>query len=306
MARATFNPDHVLMTDYMEGDIPEQAGLPVIDEFMQNSVVMQLAQYEEMDGLEKEFDIFLGGVGAYWVGEGQVIKTSKPTWAKAKMRAHKLGVILPASREFLTYSMTDFFEVMRPQIARAFQLKFDSATLLNVENPYTQSIVQSAQNAENYIEGDLNVANYDQLVDGLYDNGFEPSTAVSKVANTSVLRQFARDINGVNTLMYDHTARTLDGVGIVNAGRDLVDFPKGGLILGDFDYVRYGIPYNMSYEISTQATLSSIVGEDGEPINLFERELVALRATMDIGFMVVSDSAFGAVMPTIVDGGEGG
>lgn len=300
MARATFNPDHVLMTDYMDGEIPEQSGLPVIDEFMQNSVVMQLAQYEEMDDLEKEFDIFLGGVGAYWVGEGQVIKTSRPTWAKARMRAHKLGVILPASREFLTYSVTDFFEIMRPQIARAFQLKFDAATLLNVENPYTQSISQSAQNADNYIEGELNVENFDQLTDNLFDHGFEPSTAISKVANTSTLRNFSRELNGVNQMIFDRTAGTLDGINVENVGRDLTDFPKGGLILGDFDYVRYGIPYNMNFEISTQATLSSIVGEDGEPINLFERELVALRATMDIGFMVVSDAAFGAIMPVTV------
>ena len=44
--------------------------------------------------------------------------------------------------------------------------------------------------------------------------------------------------------------------------------------------------------MSEDATLSSVVDEQGKPINLFERELIALRATMDVGLMVVNDKAF--------------
>ena len=39
---------------------------------------MQLAKYEEMNGKEKEFEYFAKGPGAYWVGEGEKIQTSKP------------------------------------------------------------------------------------------------------------------------------------------------------------------------------------------------------------------------------------
>ena len=60
------------------------------------------------------------------------------------MTAKKLGVIVPCSREFLHYKMSDFFEQMRPKIAEAFYKKFDEAVILNLENPFPQSVDESA------------------------------------------------------------------------------------------------------------------------------------------------------------------
>ena len=73
---------------------------------------------------------------------------------------------------------------------------------------------------------------------------------------------------------------------------DLKSLEKGTLYAGDFDYMYYGIPYGMSYKISEEAQLSTLTNEDGTPVNLFEQELVALRVTMDVAFMIVKDNAF--------------
>ena len=48
----------------------------------------------------------------------------------------------------------------------------------------------------------------------------------------------------------------------------------------------------MSYKLDESAQLSTLKNEDGTPVNLFEQELVALRVTMDVGFMIVKDEAF--------------
>lgn len=61
------------------------------------------------------------------------------------MRSHKLGVIVVASREFLNYTYSQFFEAMKPQIAEQFYKKFDEAGLLNVDNPFAQSVEQSVK-----------------------------------------------------------------------------------------------------------------------------------------------------------------
>ena len=53
----------------------------------------------------------------------------------------------------------------------------------------------------------------------------------------------------------------------------------------------------MEYSISEDATLSTIVGEDGQPINLFERDMIALKATMYAAFLTVQDDAFAALKP---------
>ena len=67
---------------------------------------------------------------------------------------------------------------------------------------------------------------------------------------------------------------------------------KGNLYAGDFDYMYYGIPFGMVYKQNECTQLSTLKNEDGTPVNLFEQELVALRVTMDVGFMIVKDEAF--------------
>lgn len=298
MAIATFTPANATMLSTLTGGVPVEQGQQIIQDIMSNSVMMQLAKYEPMTQLEKEFDVFLNGLGAYWVGEGQRIQTTKPTWGKVKMTAHKLGVILPVSREYLTYKQSDFFEKMKPALAEAFYKKFDAATILNIDNPYTQSIEESVIAETAVVEGDLDITNYDTAIGIVNDAGFEVNGVISKVQNKSLLRGLVADNNGLKTALYDGS--TLDGAAIVNMNKDITDFKKGTLIVGDFDKVFYGIPYNMTYAISQDATLSTVVGDDGAPLNLFEREMVALRVTMDIGFMVVSDGAFAKVQPVVI------
>ena len=53
----------------------------------------------------------------------------------------------------------------------------------------------------------------------------------------------------------------------------------------------------MEYKISEDATLTTIVDENGDPINLYERDMVALRVTQQVGFMTLSDEAFAALTP---------
>ena len=53
----------------------------------------------------------------------------------------------------------------------------------------------------------------------------------------------------------------------------------------------------MEYKISEDATLTTAKGEDGAEINLFERDMVALRVTQQVGFMTLTDDAFAAITP---------
>src|SRR5690625_7432733 len=99
---------------------------------------MQLGVHEPMTKQKKVFNYLAKGPGAYWVGEGQRIQTSKAEWLQDEMEAKKLGVILVASREFLQYSLSDLFNQMKPKIGDAFYMKFDEAEHLNVYNLFVQ------------------------------------------------------------------------------------------------------------------------------------------------------------------------
>ena len=285
----TFDPDNVTMYEHKDGTIPEKYNTLILKEVMEGSKVMQLAKYEEMDSKEKKFEYFAKGPGAYWVGEGEKIQTSKPQWMQATMVAKKLGVIVPCSREFLHYKMSDFFEQMKPKIAEAFYRKFDAAAILNVENPFPQSLEESALAAGNLISGGIDYDNILEMEDVLNNEDYDVNAFISTKKNRSTLRNVHKIENGVIVeSLYDRGANTIDGYPVA----DLKDLSKGNLYAGDFDYMYYGIPFGMSYKIDESAQLSTLTNADGTPVNLFEQELAALRVTMDVAFMIVKDEAF--------------
>lgn len=285
----TFNPDNVTMYEHKDGTIPEKYNNLILKEIMNGSKVMQLAKYEEMDSKEKKFEYFAKGPGAYWVGEGEKIKTSKPQWMQATMVAKKLGVIVPCSREFLHYKMSDFFEEMKSKIAEAFYQKFDYAAILNEDNPFPQSLDESAVSAGNVISGGIAYDNILALEDTLTDEDYDANAFISTKRNRSTLRNVHKIENGVVIeSLYDRGSNTIDGLPVA----DLKGLEKGNLYTGDFDYMYYGIPFGMSYKIDESAQLSTLKNEDGTPVNLFEQELAALRVTMDVAFMIVKDEAF--------------
>ncbi len=285
----TFDPDNVTMYEHKDGTIPKKYNELILKDVMNGSQVMKLAKYEEMDGKEKEFEYFAKGPGGYWVGEGEKIQTSKPQWMQAKMVAKKIGVIVPCSREFLHYKMSDFFEKMKSKIAEAFYKKFDEAAILNMDNPFPQSIEESAMAAGNLISGGITYNNILAMEDALNDEDYDVNAFISTKKNRSTLRNVHKIENGVVVeSLYDRGANTIDGLPVA----DLKGMERGNLYAGDFDYMYYGIPFGMSYKIDESAQLSTLKNADGTPVNLFEQELAALRVTMDVAFMIVKDEAF--------------
>ncbi|MBF0758231.1 phage major capsid protein [Ligilactobacillus murinus] len=295
----TFDPNNVTLLQKRDGSIPEKHAILTIQEIMQNSKVMQLGKYEEMDGLEKKFDVFVKGGGAYWVDETQKIPTTKSEWKTVEMRAKKLAVILPVSDEYLEWGMSNFFEFMKPKIAEAFYKKFDEAVLLGKNNPFKQSLARSIATAGTNITGSIDYDTILDLEDKLYDNDIEPNAFISKAQNHSALRKAIKTENGVATSLYDRSNGTIDGITTVNLKSDTM--PKGSLIAGNFDYLYYGIPAGLKYSVSDQSQLSTLTNEDGTPINLFEQDMKALRVTMHVAALVVKDEAFAGLNMTTDD-----
>lgn len=297
-----WDPDNVMVYENKEGEIPDKYNTLILNDVMENSKVMQLAKFEQMDDKEKKFEYFAEGPGAYWVGEGEKIKTSKAKWLTATMVAKKLGVVLPVSREYLHYKMSDFFSQMQPKIAEAFYKKFDASALLDLEgNPFPQSLEKSIKDAKNTVEGELNYDNIISLEDMLAEEEFEANAFISNRKNRKALRVAAQTVGNNTEFLYDRANNTLDGLPVA----DLKSSEQGHLYAGDFNYMFYGIPYNITFKISEDAQLSTLQNEDGSPVNLFEQELVALRATMDVGFMIVKDEAFAKITPATSGGGSG-
>lgn len=303
-----FNPDHVMMHEAKDGTLLNDFSDPITLEVTESSNVMKLGQYQEMDGTEKKFTFWADKPGAYWVGEGQKIKTDKPTIVNATMKSNKLGIILVASREYLNYTYSQFFDKMKPFIVEAFHKKFDEAAILNVQNPFEQSIEQAVVKSGNVVEGEVNYKNIIALEDVLIDEDIEANAFISKTQNKSALRE-AYKLNSagdpIGESLFEGGRRGendyIDGLPSVNLKSS--SMPKGTIYTGDFDHLYYGIPYPINYAISTEGQLSTVVNKDGSPVNLFEQELIALRATMDVALLIANEDAFARLGAAPVDPG---
>ncbi|QOJ82472.1 phage major capsid protein [Bacillus subtilis] len=299
----TFDPNNALMQDAVNGKVPTEQGTLVLKEFMTQSAVTKLAKYEEMTKPEKEFTYLASGPGAYWVGEGERIKTSKAQWLTAKMISKKLGVIIPVSKEFLRYTIADFFTQMRPAIAEAFAIKFDQAALFGVDSPFGQgvSVFEKIKESGNTVALNSLGNLYDEL-NGVMALVEDADKDVNGFTTTRRFRQKLRgtkDGNGLpifNDATGGATQQAL-GLPIGYVDSKSWDYEKAALLAADWNYTRYGIPQGMEYKISEDATLTTIVDADGNPINLYERDMVALRVTQQVGFMTLTDDAFAAITP---------
>lgn len=288
MTVQTFNPDKVLVSEKKDGTFTKQMTDIIMKDVAENSLVMQLGQYHEMDGLqEKTVYVQTDGVSAYWVNETEKIKTDKPEVVPVSLKAHKLGIILVASREALNYTWQKFFEDMKPQIVEAFHTKIDEAGLLGHETPFANSVAKSAKDSSQVVVGPINYQNILELEDKLYEADINPNAFVSKVQNRSALRE-SRD--GDKKSIYDKATNTIDGITTVDLKSK--QFKKGDLLAGDFNNLIYGVPYNINFKISEEGQISTMKNSDGTPINLFEQEMVAVRVTMDIAVMVTKANAF--------------
>ena len=288
MTVQTFNPAKVLVSQKPDGTLHKEFTDIIMKEVAQNSIVMQLGKYHEMDGKqEKTVHVQTDGVSAYWVNETETIKTDKPEIVPVTLRAHKLGIILLASREALNYTWEKFFEDMKPQIVEAFYTKIDEAGLLGHETPFANSVAKAAKDASKVIGGPVTYENILKLEDKLLDDDIEINAFVSRVSNRSALRD-ARD--GDKKTIFDKDTNKLDGTVVVDMKSK--QFKKGDLIAGDFDNLIYGVPYNINYKISEEGQITTVKNADGTPVNLFEQEMIAIRCTMDIAVMITKTNAF--------------
>lgn len=287
----SFNPANVTTTSL----VPANVQTTVLERLMGQSAVLQLAKPIDMAGQkEKSFSFMTGVSGAYWNGETQRIATGKPSLLPAKLTAQKLAVIIPVSKEYLKYSEPDFFNAVTPLIVEQFDKAIDLAVIKGVNSPYGQSLADNATKNSLTVTGDINYDNILALEDKLYANNIEGNAFISTLMNQPALRTAVQPNGGQYAdHLYNTATGQLDGRPIVNTQSGVLN--RGELVYGNFDYLYYGITGDLEVEVSTDGQLSTLTNSDGTPVNLFEQDMVALKATMSIAVLPVRPDAFATI-----------
>ena len=104
----------------LSGFVPTPQATDIIKAVTRGSSVLRMSKVEPMTSDKKKFNVMTDGVGAYWVGEGERIKTSGAQWIHPTIEAKKLAVIIPVTKEKLNDTTINVFSELKENIAEAF------------------------------------------------------------------------------------------------------------------------------------------------------------------------------------------
>lgn len=288
------------MKDELEGFVPKEQAAEIIKKVARGSSVMRLSKLENMTSETKKFPVMTSGAGAYWVGEGKRISTSGATWIFPEVKAKKLAVIIPVTKEKLEDSTIDVFTELQDSIAEAFYQTFDKAAIFGKDSPFATSILGSIDSvgAEVVDSSSVNLdLSASDVMAKVEDAGYEVDGWAASIGVKNRLRKL-RDSSGA-PIYVDGTDQTeLYNQPIEFVRNGAWDKEKALAIAGEWKYSIVGVRDGISYEILKEATLQGTLDADGKPLSLAEQDMVAIKATMRIGYLCVKPEAFAALIPS--------
>lgn len=264
----------------------------------QSSVVQQLSPKVPLGFSGKSIPVVTGKVTAGWVAEGAQKPASSGSMALKTMDPKKLAAIAVVSAEVVRANPGGYMDVLRPQIAEAFAVAFDAAALHGTASPFSTNIDTGSSTQEMTGLTPAFTAVYDDLNAGLRTlvNAGKKPTGWAFDSRMEPEFNAAKDSSG-RPIFLDATYT--NSAGLIQEGRLLgrraflgdgvyADTPKIYGYLGDWSQTAWGAVGEISYSVSTEATVTI----NGVLTSLWENNLVAILAEAEYGWLVNDAASF--------------
>ena len=279
--------------------LPAELSQEVWAKAVDESAVMQLAERVSLPGRGISVPVVTGDVSADWITESTEKHIGKASYSLKTITPYKLAVIECFSDEFRRDLPALYAELVR-RLPSAIARKFDY-TVFNGSTPGTGFDVLASSTAIN-IDGDAQGNVYQKMVgivETLGADGFD-LTGIAASAQLQAALLAAVDGQGRPLFLTDITAG--NGVGRV-LGADVVKAKQAYAAgspaqigcAGDWSQARYGIVDGINIAISDQAT----VNDGTNQINLWQRNMFAVRVEAEVGFVVANSDAFVKITGTV-------
>ena len=260
----------------------------VLDEVWQgireNSAVMQLSRNMSIPGTGVTVNIITGDPEPGWVTESTEKPVDTPTISNKAMQPYKLAVIVPFSNEFRR-DLPTLYSAVVERVPFALAKKFDS-TVFYGGAPGTNFDTLSSVTAvdlEADPAGAINGAMPDIAIEGRARHRIvmppQGSGTLSGATASGGGRIFAGSYNPAVGAITPVGLTTLQRHAAYKAGSSAAN--SIGFI-GDWTKAIVGTVQDITVDFSDQATIN-----DGtRQVNLWQRNMFALRCEMEVGFIV--------------------
>ena len=283
-----------ISTNRTDITLPAEVSQEIMQKTQEGSAVMKLAQRQELPGRGLTIPTITGDPEANWVDETNAKPVSNPSIGTKNMKGYTLAVIVPFSNQFRR-DLRALYDAIVQRLPGALALKFDK-TVIGTSAPGSGFDVLGSCTVQSLIASGGHTA-YKGLVAAWSDvaehngalNGFALSPAAEGILLNAVdttgrpIFTGAVSESNVSPIL---GARVTRGRGVYKAGSAAAGSTAGSPaivgIAGDWTQARYGVVENdVQISISDQATLT--IGS--ETVNLWERNMFAVRAEIEVGFI---------------------
>lgn len=272
--------------------LPAQLSTEIWSKAIESSAVMRLAQRVTLPGSGITIPVITGDAAADWVAETAEKPVSKSAFGVKQMTPYKMAVIELFSNEFRR-DLPALYNELEARLPQSLGKKFDETVFHGTAPGSNFDVLTNSTSVS------IGAAKpYAQLV-GVYET---LATADASLSGWAMAPQgkakllaavdgndrplFIPNVNDTNVIGNILGSPVVESKRVYKAGT-----PNVLGFAGDWTQARYGIVDGINIAISEEATIN-----DGEnQINLWQRNMFAVRVEAEFGFVVKDPAAFVAL-----------
>jgi HK97 family phage major capsid protein len=270
-----------ISTNRTNVDLPVDVSEEIIQKTQEASAVMKLARQIALPGRGAAINVITSDPEAAWVGETGEKTVSNPGLETKVMRGYKLAVIVPFSDEFRR-DIPALYDALIQRLPGALGQKFDKTVSGAVDKPgsdFDNFAAITAQSLASDPYAGLVAADTDIAINGGILNGFVLAPQ-GKGVLLGATDQDKRPLF-INNVAEGAIPMILGARTEISKGAYVSGSPQTVGFAGDWTQALYGIVEGVKIDFSSDASLD--LG-NGTTINLFQRNMFAVRAEIEIGF----------------------
>ena len=276
--------------------LPSELSNEILQKTQQESAIMRLAKHIPLPGRGATIPVITNDPSAAWVAETGVKPVSNATPATKLMTAYKLAVIETFSKEFVR-DIPALYNALVARLPLALAGVFDSTVIGATQAPgqnfdtFASCTGQSILNANNGTYLGLAAADADIANGGGVMNG------LAMGAQGRGLLLTATDTTGRPLFMASANDGVVDKVlgvpvyfnkNVYKAGTAAVGTTAGTPavvgVAGDWTKALFGTVAGVEIAFTDTASLTVGSGTSATTINLWQQNMVAVRAEIEVGF----------------------
>ena len=277
------------MADIQRGSsgisLPAAVSSEILSKVLETSVVQRAARRLALPGNGTAVSIVTGEPTAAWVGETAVKPVSNGTASTKILRPYKLAVIETFSNEFRR-DLPALYEALAQRLPNALAKKFDDTVFHGTAPGSDFDTLESVGSQVLSYDGmvaalsSLGAAGYDMNGVIVSPQGEATLLGLKDTQDRPLFISNLQAEGGIGSVLgrpvFKSKAAYLD------ATPDILGFT------GDWTQAIWGQVEDVVIKISDQATLTS----GGDTINLFQQNMFAVLAEIEVGFRIADADAF--------------